>query len=43
MSGFLAILWREFELLLNAVGTLHTDHGIHGFPLPAGHENRTGR
>ena len=42
MSGFLAILWREFEHLLNAVGTLHTDHGIHGFSPPAHHGRRRG-
>ena len=42
MRSFLAILWRELEHLLNAVGTLHTDHGIHGYSPPARQGRRTG-
>jgi hypothetical protein len=30
MRTFLAILRRELGFLLEAVGRLHTDHGVHG-------------
>lgn len=43
MSDFLAILRRELDHLLHAIGNLHTDHGIHGYAPPARHHERTVR
>jgi hypothetical protein len=40
VSRFLAVLRRELDHLLYAVGNLHSDHGIHGFTPPARGEER---
>ena len=41
MKGVLAILRRELDHLLHAIGTLHSDHGIHGYAPPARGEEPT--
>jgi hypothetical protein len=43
MSDFLAILRRELDHLLHAIGNLHTDHGIHGYAPPVRGDERTTR
>jgi hypothetical protein len=38
MKDVLSILRRELDHLLHAIGTLNTDHGIHGYAPPARNE-----
>jgi len=43
VKSVLALLLRELDHLLDAIGTLHSDHGIHGYAPPARGEQRRPR